>query len=290
MKIAISFIFLVLLTSSCNQQQEKDNTKANVSVSILPLEYFIEAMGGDFIEVNVMVPEGSSPATYEPTPRQMKKLMRSDAYLGIEALSFEKAWMDRFRSNNKTMNVFDLSEDVQMIDLASHQHAGAPSAIHEHVADPHIWVSPSTVLPVIKAIKDALTELYPEHRSAIQSNYKQLKREVELKHQMAAKAMAELENKNFMIFHPALGYWARDYGLNQIVIEDKGKEPSPGQFNKVLQRAKKQKVTKVFVQKQFDVRNAQTVAKELGIDVVVINPLDKCWAEQVDHIIQAFNS
>lgn len=283
-------VILIMITS-CNNSPEKEDVqqKEVLSVSVLPLKYFTEKIAGDFVEVNVMVAEGASPATYEPTPLQMKKLVKSEAYLGLPALSFEKAWMPRFRSNNSDMKIIDLSKNIDLIQSTGHSHGHGPDAhFHGGEADPHIWVSPSTVLPMIRNIKAALLELYPEKKQLIEKNYIKLKQMVEQKDKKAREVFSGLENRSFLIFHPALGYLSRDYDLNQIIIEDQGKEPSPKRMQQIVDEAKDNTVDKVFVQKQFDVRNADAIARELGMEVIVIDPLAENWEKEISDIILSF--
>ncbi len=288
-----SFVIAIVLIgiTSCNRPLTKEDAqnKSVLSVSVLPLKYFTEKIAGDFVEVNVMVAEGASPATYEPTPVQMKQLVKSKAYLSLPALSFEKAWMPRFISNNSDMKVFDLSKDIHLIKTAGHSHGqGADAHFHQGEADPHIWVSPSTVLPMIRNIKAALMELYPDKKELIHNNYNELKQVVEQKDKKAREVLSNLKNRSFLIFHPALGYLARDYGLNQIIIEDQGKEPSPKKMKQIVDQGEENKVDIIFVQKQFDVRNADAIARELGMEVIVIDPLAENWEKEIGNIISSF--
>lgn len=285
------FIALLIFISCTNDKKEANTNerKKIVNVTLLPVKYFVDEMAGKFLEVNVMVPESASPATYEPSPRQMQKLKKADAYLGIEPLSFEQAWMPRFKATNKEMRVFNLAENIELI---NHQKQEAKESKHDHekekkLADPHIWVSPSTVLPMIKNIKAALIELYPRKKSVIEKNYQQLKRRVEKKDQSVNDAIDQMENKSFLIFHPALGYLARDYGLNQIVIQEQGKEPSSREMHKIIKKAEENEVTSILAQKQFDMRNSKTIADEMNIEVNIINPLQEDWPVMVDQIVES---
>lgn len=289
-----SLLLFAVILSACNQQntgQTEEKQKPIVSVSVLPVKYFTEQIAGEFLQVNVMIPGGASPATYEPSPAQMKKLVRSDAYLTIPVLSFEKAWLPRFKSSNKELRFYNLTNGIELNELAGHHHGEEEhdhGHSHHYVADPHIWVSPSTVLPMIENIADALLELYPDKQHEIKENYARLASDVKMKHEKASKVLRDAQNRSFLIFHPALGYLARDYNLNQIIIEDHGKEPSPRQLREVVELARSQNVQHIFVQKQFDVKNAEAVAKELGIELVVIDPLSENWSGEIDRIIEHF--
>ncbi|MFO8054694.1 MAG: zinc ABC transporter substrate-binding protein [Bacteroidales bacterium] len=287
-------IFAILLLVACkndNKEAAVADQKKIVNVSVLPLKYFIEEMAGEFVEVNVMVPAGASPATYEPSPRKVQKLKKSDAYLRIEPLSFEQAWMSRFQANNKAMKLYYLARNIELLEQDDHKHESDEDhhcqGEDAELADPHIWVSPSTVLPMIKNIERALVDLYPGQEAEIEKNYQKLKLQVEKKDQFVRAEVAQMENKSFVIFHPALGYLARDYGLNQMVIENQGKEPSSRQMHKIIEKARKHDVSSVLAQKHFDMRNAKTIAKELGVKVNVINPLEENWPVMIDQIIES---
>lgn len=291
-KLIIGIVLLFL--ASCNNdktEQAASDQKNIINVSVLPLKYFIEEMAGDFVEVNVMVPADASPATYEPSPRKIQKLKKSDAYLRIEPLSFEQVWMPRFRSNNKEMKVYDLAKNIELLDQGHHKHTTSENHHKQDASlgDPHIWVSPSTVLPMIENIKKALIQLYPDHEAEVKKNYQKLKVQVEEKDQYVRDEINQMESKSFLIFHPALGYLARDYGLNQIVIESHGKEPSSRQMHKIIKKARKHDVSGVLAQKHFDMRNAKTIADELGVKVKVINPLEEEWPVMIDQIIERLN-
>jgi len=293
-KTKLILLITILVFASCNtgtKEKTEEEQKNIVNVSVLPLKYFIEEMAGEFVEVNVMVPAGASPATYEPSPKNIQKLKKSDAYLRIEPLSFEKVWMSRFRSNNKDMKVYNLAENIDLLMQGDHTHKKAEShRNHDHgdnLADPHIWISPSTVSPMIKNMKRALIELYPGHEAEIRNNYQKLKQFVDTKDHLVRTKVDQMENKSFLIFHPALGYMARDYGLNQIVIENRGKEPSSQQMHKVIKKARNHNVSSVLAQKHFDMRNAKTIAKELDVNVRVINPLKENWPLMIDQIIES---
>lgn len=287
-------LFFAMILSACNQQntdQKEEKQKPIVSVSVLPVKYFTEQIAGEFLHVNVMIPGGASPATYEPSPEQMKKLLKSDAYLTIPVLSFEKAWLPKFKSSNKELEFYNLTTGIELNELAGHHHGEEEhhhGHSHDYVADPHIWVSPSTVLRMVENIADALLELYPEKQHEIKENYARLASDIKMKNEKASKVLRETQNKSFLIFHPALGYLARDYNLNQIIIENHGKEPSPRQLQKVVELARHHNVEHIFVQKQFDVKNAEAVAKELDIELVVIDPLAENWNEEIDRIINHF--
>ncbi len=290
----VNWVFLLLIAGSiffqmCHYKSDKSDLEgaAVVSVTVLPLQYFTERICGDFCRVNVLVPPGAGHSTYEPTAKQMKKLSRSQLYLSIPSLDFEHAWMGRFRSVNPQIEVVDISRGISLIGNSRHDN-GQDHTVCDHGVpghgDPHIWVSPSTVLPLIENIRQALVRVYPDEEEVFNANYQRLKAEVYAKDSLLKDRFSSLVDRSFLVYHPALGYLARDYNLEQIVIEDMGREPSPRQLGKVLRQAHEKGVDKLFVQKQFDVETSRVVAGELGLKVVIIDPLDYNWNSQIEHI------
>lgn len=289
--LGIIFPLLIFQYCSYSSEGESSDSKVDISVTVLPLQYFTDRICGDYCRVNVLVPPGAGHSTYEPTADQMKRLSRSQLYLSIPSLDFEHAWMDRFKSVNPDIQVVDVSRGISLEGV--HQHSDShDGAVCQHgvpgYGDPHIWVSPSTVLPLIENIRKALVSLYPDNQHVFNDNYNILKAEVHAKDSMLKEVFSRTPEASFLVYHPALGYLARDYGLEQIVIEDMGREPSPRRLGEVLQKARDQGVRKFFVQKQFDIETSRVVARELGIDVIVIDPLDYNWNRQVKHIANSF--
>jgi len=284
MKIRTVFIIIFVgILWGCSPQQK--NNKTTITVSILPQKYFIENIAGDYFTVNVMIPPGASPVTYEPTPKQMQELNASDVYFRIGHIEFEKSWMNRFKNIHPQMKIVDLSENAHLIkpqdtDHKHHAHEG-----HHHGIDPHIWVSTREVKKQVELIYQYLLENYPEQDSAFTANYKIFIHEIEQLEQYATRKLEPFKGEKFLIFHPALSYLARDYGLEQISIEIDGKEPTPSNMQKIIKIARSENIKIVFVQKQFSKHNAQVIAEEIDGTVVQINPLDYHWDKSIRYII-----
>jgi zinc transport system substrate-binding protein len=285
MKRIVLYIFLIFLIS-CNRQGSKNDEKI-ITVSIGPLKYFVEAIGGNDFEVNVMVPPGASPHTYEPMPGQIIDLSKSVAYISDGFLGFELTWLDRFYEINSNMKKLSLADNQNLIysetspeGISDHEHEGV---------DPHFWISPSSARLIAESVKGLLTELYPEHGSIYDKNYKSVLTMIEEIDSRANAMFKDVKDRTFMIFHPALSYLARDYNLIQIPVEFEGKEPSPGQMKKIIDVGKSENTQVIFVQKEFDRKYADEVALEIGAKVVVIDPLSENWPDSVFSIITALH-
>lgn len=276
------YLLILLVCCACGNTAQKDE-KPILTVTLEPLRYFTEALAGDHYQVVSMVPKGNSPESYDPTPQQLVNLSRSQAYLRIGYIGFEQAWMKKLEENNPDMKVFDTSQGVDLIREEGHWHG---DHFHEGGVEPHIWNSTRNASVIADNIFAALCELDAAHQANYQYRLDSLKQII---NQTDANVRTSLENADstFLIYHPALSYFARDYGLKQISIEEGGKEPSPAQLKALIEACRKENAHTIFVQQEFDQRNAQLIADELGVNVVSINPLSYNWAEEMLRVAQA---
>ena len=275
MKRYLSILFVVLL--ACQGTQKPDG-KDIITVSILPQKYFIERIAGDLVQVNVLIPPGASPATYSLVPSQLKDIAYSKAWFRMDHLGFELSWTDKIVSANRDMKIFILSKGIDLISGEKEDHGD-----HEHMAgvDPHFWMSPREVSIIAENTLKALKALYPENEKLFSENFEKLKTDIADVDTHIKEVLADVKTRNFLVFHPALTYFARQYGLEQVAIENMGKEPSPKHVKEVVQFAIDKNIRFIFIQKEFDRENAQIIADEIGGQVIQINPLNYDWVEQM---------
>lgn len=279
--LILIFVGLSLGFQSCNSNKNKVDNKL-ISVSILPQKYFIERIAGNDFKVNVLIPPGASPASYEPTPKQMKDMSASPVYLRIGHIPFEKAWLNKLFEGNDHIKSIDMSEGIELIRGPEVRHG---DHFHEGGIDPHIWSSPKTAMKLIANTYKVLVQLAPEKEQEYTSNYIKLMSDINVIDKGAETIFADMPNKAFMIYHPALSYIARDYGLTQISIEHDGKTPSPAHMKNMLDLAKKHKIKTVFLQKQFNIENATIIAKEINAELIQIDPLSADWLAEMNRIM-----
>ena len=270
------YILTLFILSACGNTTQKSE-KPILTVTLEPLRYFTEAIAGDNYEVVSMVPKGSSPESYDPTPQQLVNLSKSQAYFRIGYIGFEQAWMKKLEANFPNMKVYDTSKGIDLIRDKGHWHG---DHFHEGGVEPHVWNSTQNALIIADNIYQALCELDSTHQEDYQKRLDVLKETIR---QTDANVRTLLENADstFLIYHPALSYFARDYGLKQISIEEGGKEPSPAQLKDLIETCRNENVHTIFVQQEFDQRNAQLIAHELGLNIVSINPLSYDWTEEM---------
>lgn len=282
MKQLILFPILLLCLTACSSKQQQSE-EPTVTVTLEPLRYFTEAIAGDKFKVVSMVPKGSSPETYDPTPQQLVNLDKSTAYLRIGHIGFEQAWMDKLTTNAPHLKIFDTSKGIDVIQEAGHDHGDHH---HEGGIEPHIWNSTRNASVIADNIYAALCELDSENEPYYKHRWDSLQ-------QIIAQTDTEVRNQlqnadsTFLIYHPALSYFARDYGLKQISIEEGGKEPSPAHLKELIETCRRDNARVIFVQQEFDTRNAKLIADELGITVIPINPLSYEWQEEMINVAKA---
>jgi zinc transport system substrate-binding protein len=267
-KIIAFFLLMVLSAMGFSQPLQ-------VAVSIDPQRFLVESIGGDTIKVVTIVPAGKNPHSYEPTPSQMKELSRSVVWFSIR-IEFEQAIMPKIKSLYPHIRIVDTSIGIKRrimreeeLDKHDHDHD------HDEVGaeDTHIWMSVRLMKNQADVVYKTLVEINPSQKALYKKNYENLLKELDILDKELSRKLAPYKGKEFFIYHPVLGYFADDYGLRQISIEIKGKEPSPSQLAKVINLARKHKVKIIFVQEGFSKKSAETVAKAIGGKVVEINPL-----------------
>ena len=276
------YILTLFICCACEHTPQQSE-KPVITVTLEPLRYFTEAIAGDCFEVVSMVPKGSSPESYDPTPQQLVNLSKSQAYLRIGYIGFEQAWMKKLETNYPTMKVYDTSKGVDLIREEGHHHG---DHYHEGGVEPHIWNSTRNASVIADNIYAALCEMDADHQPEYKQRLDSLK-QVIARTDADVRTLLANADSTFLIYHPALSYFARDYGLHQISIEEGGKEPSPATLKTLIETCRREGAQVIFVQQEFDQRNAQLIADELGIEIVPINPLSHDWAEEMLRVANA---
>jgi len=280
----IFFFLLFVHVVSCGRQGNNAGDRI-ITVSIAPFKYFVEAIAGDDFKVNIMVPAGSDPHVYEPFPEQINKLRHSIGYISNGYLGFEMNWLDRFYETNRTMKRLSLGEKIEPL-VPEHQHEGN----NVEGADPHYWVSPKCAMIMAFSIKNFLTALNPSQSQKYDANYQTLLLKIKDLDKKAEKLFSGIQNKSFMIYHPNLAYIARDYGLVEIPVEFEGKEPPPSRIKELIDLARKDGLKTIFIQREYDAKNAKAIAREIGAELKIIDPLSEDWLKSTTEIIDAVHS
>ena len=277
MKRFLYLIILCVILAGCKgtPQKQADSGKASrtekpavtVTVTISPYKYFVDQIAKGKVDVNVMVSNGNNPETYEPYAQQMMELSKSALYLKVGSIGFEQTWMKKLQDNAPDMKVIDTSVGIK------------PAKTPGGNIDPHVWMSCSNARIIASNILKALCELEPKNKAFFEKNYQSLlsiidKRDSTIKENF--KKDPDLVRK-FVIYHPILTYFARDYQLEQLAIEEEGREPSASQLKSLIERARKEKIKFCLIQAEFANRNTTTFIKESYTKPMNINPLQDDW-------------
>ena len=275
---------LILFLFACSNKLQQENI---ITVTIEPQRFFVEQLVDTLFRVECMVPAGTSPETYDPVPAQMARLARSKAYFCIGHIGFEEVWIDKLKQNYPQIPFFDNSVGIPLI-ISGHSHAAGDA--HEHGVDPHIWSSPKTARVIVQNMCKSLVEIDPDNKDRYTVNLQSLLEYIDSIDETITRILQHSSQKAFIIYHPALTYFARDYGLTQYSIEADGKEPSPEQLKQLIETAKEKSIKTVFIQQEFDRKNAETIVKETGCRLIVINPLSYDWGKEMINIAKALSN
>jgi zinc transport system substrate-binding protein len=297
----------------------------NVVVSIEPQAFLVEQIGGSRVQVTVMIPPGASPHTYEPTPGQLRALSEADLYIEVgSGIEFEEQWMNKLSALNRDMRVVRSAEGIRLIPMHAHSHDGEDSKTDHHEphhdaehiehhheghepdeghhhgehesdeghhhkgTDPHVWLAPSNGALMAANIRDALIEADPAGASVYRTNGARLISDLKgLKAEITA-LLSGLENRTFIVFHPAWGYFAKEFGLEQVAVEQMGSEPSPRQLAGLIDHAREIGTKVVFASPQFSTRSARTIAREIDGRVELIDPLSRDYLHNLRRAAEAF--
>jgi len=274
---AVVMLLLLMMTvfqSTGCEKEETSSTGITVAVTLLPQADIVENVAGDRANVIVMVPPGADPHTYEVTPAQMVELSKAKIYAKVGTpVEFELTWMERFISTNPDMLVIDCSTGI---DLLETDEETEDTGDHEHEQfDPHIWLSARNVTVMARNVCDGLVQVDPENRDYYEQNYEEYAARLSEVDKRISAELAGLQNRSFIIYHPTLGYFARDYNLQQIAVEQGGKEPDAEYIVRLVEEAKAKDIKVVFISPEYSTRSAEVIAGEIGGRVRIIDPLAK---------------
>jgi zinc transport system substrate-binding protein len=266
--------------------------RLRVAVSVPPQAYFVERIGGDRVTVEVMIPPGFSHVDYPLTPRQLAALTETDLYLkvGHPSFDYERHYIDPYLRRTPRLRVVDMSRGMRFL----HGEGGEEGAgedlgeAHDHGdGDPHVWVAPETVAVAAGNIARALEAADPAGAPLYRANLRSFLDEIGRLDREIRAEVAASPSRKFIVYHPGWGYFARQYGLEQIAIEAEGKEPSAARMIRLIDRARREGVHLVFIEGGFPRKSAQVIADAIGGRVVTADPQMKDWPDNLRHVAAA---
>ncbi|MBS5642689.1 metal ABC transporter solute-binding protein, Zn/Mn family [Alistipes ihumii] len=277
MNKAIFSLLIAGFLSACSPQpasQEK-----TLYVSILPIRSLVKEIVDEDFRIEVLVPPGASPETFEPTPRQFIGLNEAQLVFNVGLLEFETALLDKIEDRTK---IVDLSRGIVRIE-GSCAHAGRNGSDHAHGVDPHVWTSPRALQRMAENAYEAIHARWPDS-AKYTANHARLQEELRQLDLRTAEKIARSGIRYFIIYHPALTYYARDYGLRQEAVEADGKEPSAKRLTALIRQARKDGIGRILYQNQFPVSVVETIARDIGAECTEIDPLREDAIANIDSI------
>lgn len=316
----------IVLFSSCGMRREKRSEGREIVVTVAPLAGLVEEIVGDDYDITVLLPSGSAPESYSPTPRQITSIEGAEMVFMLGTMDFEHQIIKRFE--NQLNNIFiDVSKGIHLIDgSCNHGHShkevecneceddyrhdchegsecdecGGGDREHNHShtkgtgehnhagIDPHIWLSPNTLQVIVDNIAQEIIAANPDS-TKYGANYEQLKAKLQRRKERYREVLITAP-RAFLIYHPALGYLAEEYGLEQISLENEGKSPTPAALAEIVDRVKAEGIESMIYQQEYPLDVVQPIAEILGVNLIEINPLSKDVITELDHIIEAITN
>lgn len=277
-KVLILLVIFGFSTLLSAQTAGEGTVKLKVFASILPQKFFVEQIGGDLVNVEVLVGPGMSPHTYEPLPQQMSSLSRADIFFAI-GVPFEKVLRKKLVSVCPSLKIVDTDTGIKRRMMQTYEESGhvhSSDCQHEAgEADPHIWLDPELAIIQGQNIARALKEALPEKTEVIEGRLADFTSRLRALIAELTTVLEPVKGETMLVFHPAFGYFADRFGLKQKAIEIEGKEPAPRQLVELIRRCRAENIHIVFVQKQFPTSAAETVARSINGSVVIIDPLSE---------------
>ncbi len=279
MRYFLFAIITVFVFSGCGNKTAKHTGKPLVLVSILPQKTFVEKIAGNDFDISVLIPQGANPTTYSLSPAQMDEISNAKLWFRMGYVGFELSWGEKIMQTNVSMKVIDLSNGLDLIAVGMDEATGTLKGV-----DPHTWLSPALVRKMAHTIHEELVLLYPENREKYNLGYQQFLKEIDEIDIKVRQFFQGFEGKPFITFHPSLSYFARDYLLEQHSVQQRGKEPTPGQIANLVKLAKENNIKVIYIQSDFDRENARMFAQETNTEIIQVWPLNPDWSDNMVYL------
>lgn len=273
---------LGLFLRSCTSAS---TSKPTITVSIQPQKYMLEKIVGDKWEIKCLLSNGANPESYDPSLTHLLNLENSKAYFRIGNVAFESAIINKVQNNNPGLKLFDNSEGISLI-RGTHSHGDVE---HASDIDPHTWTSVKNAKTIASNMYKAVVDLDPENKAYYSRNFKNFLSSLDSLDREISQQLQSYRGSAFVVWHPSLSYFARDYGLEQISLSPEGKEASVKMMQSTIDKAIDRDVKTLFFQKDIDSRQAQVANEQIKAKIVNINPLNYEWDKEMRSIANAIS-
>ena len=286
--ILISLVSLTLISCS-DMTAPTSQEKPTVAVAIVPQAEFVRRVAGDKVDVVTLIPPGNSPANYQPTAMQMQQLSQAAVYFTLELPTENANILPKLQDMNKGISIVHVREEVEKTYAAVYSEHSHGDHVHEG-EDPHIWLSPRRAAVMVQNIANILSQLDANNSSNYQKNAQSYIDELTALDAEISKALENLEQRSFIIYHSAYAYFADDYGLDMHTIEVDGKQATAADLTRVIDFANEHGIDVVFYQQEFDSNQAKTLSEAIGGKVVEVAPLSEDYAGSLRSVVDALLS
>lgn len=289
MWIGLMAVLVLSVTMFLKPTSQTIMAKPVLVVSIQPQKYLLEKIVGDHYQVICLMEQGANPESFEPSMANLMKLEKCQAYFCMGNLGFETAVLERIKSSNPKLIIIDNSSEIELL-------RGTHSGVHSHKhccgneVDPHVWTSVRNAENIVQSMYKSLIELDPDNNVEYTRNYNAILAELYRLDDEFTAQLAPFKGTAFAVWHPSLSYFAHDYGLTQIAMENEGKEVSASALKQEIDLAREKNVKVLFYQKEFDSRQVQTIGSQLDVDMVEISPMSYDWTAEMKKIANAISS
>lgn len=288
--LTVMIALLAVLTVGCGSgsKEQKSNTTEEaikqkvITVSIEPQRYLLESIAGDDWQINCLLGKGADPENFDPTISDLKKLASSGIYMTTGVLPFENILIERVGRDK--LHIVDTSQDITTITGTHHHHNDGEDKHDDDIADPHIWSSLRNAKTIATNMYEALIALDSENTQKYKTNYESLIRTLDEKDSAISRKLASAKHSTFVVWHPSLSYFARDYNLEQISLGADNKELSVESLRRNIDEIRRQKASVLFIQPDMDYGRSVTVAKQADVPVVIINPTSYNFIDELSRI------
>lgn len=288
-RMAVKILFCAFILLLVAEARALD--KIPVFVSISPQKYFVQKVGGNLVDVSVMVRSGIDAHTFEPKPQQMMALSKAKIYFTV-GIEFEQVWIKRFLAANPRLLIIMTDSSIKKIPMRGfnvHHHESKQGHRNSNL-DPHIWLSPPLVAIQAHNIRDGLISADPDNAHIYKANCDRFMGEINDLDAELKRVFGDRKDLQFMVFHPSWGYFAHAYRLKQVPVESEGKAPKPAELQHLIQYAREHEIKVIFVQPQFSTSSAAVIAKAIDGQIAFVDPLAENWAENLREVARKFDA
>lgn len=283
MQIAPVLAAFMAALVSCSGDAEMEKEKLSIVVTIPPQAYFVEKIAGEKADISIILSGGKDPHFFEFSTREISQILSADIYFSI-GLPQEAALVARLSASSGTLRIVDTGEDIprRLPDapfLANSGNSDTLPPADEENTDPHIWLSPALVKLQAQKIIDTLIVADPKNASYYISRHALFITEIDNLDREIQRQLSVVKEKTLLVYHPAFGYFADQYGFTQIPVEIEGKEPAARSLSILIETARRKRIRTLFVEPQTPQKKAQIIASSIGAEIMQIDPLARNWTE-----------